>query len=539
MNLDIQVRAITGNRLVDDYIREEPGLLSFFPGSPFDPDAYRLRAQEVAARFDAQARHDMAEAIRPLGDEASQKLAAIRDGGGYVVTTGQQPGLFGGPLYTVYKALTAIALARRLEAFLDVPVLALFWIASDDHDWEEANHVHLLDTANVVHRLSLEGDADPARSMGRTPLGIGAESALSQISDILPPSEFAAPFLNRLRAAYQADHTVAAAFAETLAGVLGGLCMGLVDSQDPVVRRLGATVIGRELLEASAHEQALRDRTEQLEAAGYDAQVTVLAGASNVFHEDEEYGRERLLREDGGWVLRTSGRRLSDDALWNLWEQNPGRFSPNVVLRPVVESAVFPTLAYVGGPGEVRYLAQTGRLFESHDVGMPLVFPRLSVTLLESKVSKVLERFGLEVDSFRRPVHELISAAVHADVPEEVREGLSGLRAALQGGYQSLHDAAAAVDPTLQSPIFNARNEAFRGLSEVEKKIRQHVKMRQESELEQIEKAAMNLAPLGKPQERVLNVHQYLARYGEELIGAILAAVENEVMVGVRNRAAL
>lgn len=539
MNLDIQVRAITGTRLVDDYVGEDAGLLSFFAGSPFDPEAYRVKARDVAARFDSDARRAMADAVRPLGADASQKLAAIRDGHGFFVTTGQQPGLFGGPLYTVYKAFTAIALAKRLETILDAPVLALFWIASDDHDWEEANHVHLLDTGNTIRRLSLEGDAEPARSMGRRRLGDGAETALNEISEALPPSDFVAPLLDSLREAYQGDRTVAAAFADTLAGTLDGLCVGVVDAQDPVIRRLGAPVIGRELVETGAHQQALRDRTRELEAAGYDAQVPVLAGASNVFHEDDEHGRERLLRDEQGWVLRASDRRLSDEALWTLWEEDPARFSPNVVLRPVVESAVFPTLAYVGGPGEVRYLAQTGRLFECHGIGMPLVYPRLSVTLLEGKVSKVLDRFGLEVDSFRRPVQELISAAIQAEVPAEVHSALASLRASLQDGYQAVYDAAEAVDPTLKGPIFNARNEAFRGLSEVEKKVRQHVKLRQESEHEQIEKAAANLAPLGKPQERVLNVHQYLARYGRDLISAILAEVEEEVMVGVGNRAAL
>jgi bacillithiol synthase len=539
LNLEIQVRAITGSRLVDDYVREDAGLLTYFAGSPFDDDAYRLKAREVSARFDPGARRAMAEAVRPLGADASQKLAAVRDGHGFFVTTGQQPGLFGGPLFTISKALTAIALARRLEAVLDAPVLAVFWIASDDHDWEEANHVHLLDASNVLHRLTLEGDVDPTRSMGRRILGKGAESALAQLSEVLPVSEFAAPLIERIRGAYQAHRTVAAAFAETLAGLLDGLPLGLVDSQDPVVRTLASPVIERELREAGASGQALGEQTERLEAAGYGAQVPVLAGASNVFYEDDVHGRERLLREDGEWVFRASGRRQSDQALLELWAAEPARFSPNVVLRPVVESAVFPTLAYVGGPGEVRYLAQTGQLFERHGVGMPLVYPRLSVTLVESKVRKVLDKFGLEVESFRHPVQELISAAVHADVPDEVRSAVLSLREAVQQGYQEIHEAAIAVDPTLKSPVFAARNEALRGLAEVEKKVRQHVKSRRETELEQIEKASANLAPLGKPQERVLNVHQYLARYGDELIGAILAAVEAEVMVGVRNRAAL
>jgi bacillithiol biosynthesis cysteine-adding enzyme BshC len=261
-----------------------------------------------------------------------------------------------------------------------------------------------------------------------------------------------------------------------------------------------------------------------LDAAGYEVQVPILPGASNVFHEDGEHGRERLVREDGAWVLRASKRRLADDELAALLDREPERFSANVVLRPVVESAVFPTLAYVAGPGEVRYLAQTGGLFAAHGVGMPLVYPRLSVTLVEAKVRKVLDKFGLDVDAFARPVHELVAEAVREDVPESVEGAVAKVKQSLGEGYQALFEAAREVDPTLKGPIFHARNEGFKALSEVEKKIRHHVKLKQETELEQLEKAAVNLAPGGAPQERVLNVHQYVARYGAELLAALLAA---------------
>jgi bacillithiol synthase len=525
LNLTIRVHPVHGDRLVEDYLRQDAAITPFFAGSPFDRDAFRRKADEVRSRFDARASAHMATAVRPLGGGAREKLAAIAAGQGFVVTTGQQPGLFGGPLYTVHKALTAVALAERAESILDVPVLALFWVASDDHDWDEANHVHVLDPANALHRLALAGDAQPPRSMGRRPLKTSAETALGQLAEHLPPSEFTSPLLHRLGKAYGADATVAGAFIDTVAGLFDGLTIGLVDGQDPRLRRLAAPVLRRDLEAAAEQEAALRDRTERLEAAGYSAQVTVLPGASNVFYEDAEHGRERLVREADGWRLRASGGRLTEDELWSLWETDLDGFSPNVVLRPVVESAVFPTLAYVAGPGEIRYLAQTGGLFAAHGVGMPLVFPRLGVTLVEAKVEKVLDRFGLDLSAFRRPVHELITAVVRGDVPEEVGEATARLRAAIQSGYQELFEAARGVDPTLKGPIFAARNDAFRGLSEAEKKIRQHVKLKQETELEQVEKAAVNLSPLGKPQERVLNVHQYLARYGPALVGEILAAV--------------
>jgi bacillithiol synthase len=526
--LSVEIRAgpIGGSRLVDDYIRDEATLRPFFPAAPFDPASYRAKAAELRARFPADALSAMADAVRPLSDEARDRLAEIAGGRGYFVTTGQQPGFLGGPLYTVSKALTAIALARRLEGILEAPVLALFWIASDDHDWEEANHVHMLDTGNALRRLVLVGRDRPPRSMGRRVLGEGAEIALGELAQILPPSEFAPDLLSLLRGAYRPDGSVASAFADTLAGLFAGYPLGLVDAQDSAVRRLGEPVIRRALTESSAHEEALVEQTGRLEEAGYDAQVSILPGASNVFHEDDLHGRERLLREDGAWSLKSSGRALSDVEVRALLERDPGRFSPNVVLRPVVESAIFPTLAYVAGPGEVRYLAQTRLLFDAHGVGMPLVFPRQSLLLIEAKVKKVLEKFGLEPSALLRPMQDLIAAVVRDDVPAEVQASLGRLRSALASGYADLSEQAKIVDPTLNSPIMGARSDALRSLGEVEKKIRQHVKLNRQTDLEQMEKAAMNLAPLGKPQERVLGVFQFLARYGSALMASMLGEID-------------
>lgn len=529
VNLEIRVRPISGNDLVDHYIRGNDALAPFFPGHPYDPEAYRRKAEEIRARFDPHRLQAMAEAVRPVGPGADHTLQRIAGGDGFFVTTGQQPGLFTGPLYTVHKTLSAVALARRLEHLLDVPVLPLFWVASDDHDWGEANHTYLLDAANELHRLTLEGDPQSHRSMGARTLNGAAESALDELEEILPPSDFRPALMKRLRDAYS-HGTVAGAFAELIDELFGGFGLGMVDAQDPVLRRLARPVIRRELQNAEAHEAALRRQTERLGGLGYEAQVPILPGAANVFYEDAEHGRERLLRENGSWTLRASQRPLDDQEVWSLCDEAPDRFSANVVLRPVVESAVFPTLAYVGGPGETRYLAQTGCLFEAHGIGMPVVYPRLTVTLIEGKVRKVLDKFGLdEPDFLARPVHEVVSAVVRDDVPDAVQEAVNELRQALQEKYQALYDAAEPIDPTLRGPIFHARNEAFKAISDVEKKIRHHVKLNEETELEQIEKAAINLAPEGKPQERVLNVHQYLARYGPDLIPAILERMEVEL----------
>lgn len=528
-NLKIEVGRLGGSRLVEDYLENAPGPARFFPGSPWDPEAYRRKAEEVDRRFDAARRRAMADAIQPTSPVAAARLERVVAEGGFFVTTGQQAGLFGGPLFTIYKAFTAAALARRLEDELGRPVAPLFWIASEDHDWAEVDHVRVLDQANEIHAIKVESDAAGAAvSMQHRRLGPGVEAALEHLARVLPKTEFSEAVLERIRAAYTPDRTVAAAFRELITGLFEPFDLLVVEAGHPVIKALGRAVLEAELENWREHELLVREQTERVVAAGYHAQVAVLADSANVFLETDA-GRERLVREADGWALKHSGRRFTDRELRALLDAEPGRFSPNVLLRPVVESAVFPTVAYVAGPGELSYYAQIGCLFRAHGIEMPIVYPRASITLVEAKVKKVLDRYGLGIDAFRRPPHELAAELLREELPDGVVAALRRLRADLGAGYAALLDAGRAIDPTLKGPIQSARNAAFVQLEEIEKKIVQHLKKQNAIGVEQIEKAAVNLFPLGQPQERVLNVVPYMARYGPALLDAIAQAIHVEL----------
>ncbi len=524
-NIEIVTGRLRGTRLVEDYYAGAPGLAPFFSGSPWDPEAYRRRARDVGARFDRAARARVAATMQPVGKGAAERLRAVVEEDGFFVTTGQQTGLFTGPLYTIYKALSAVRLAQAVEAELGKPVLPLFWIASYDHDFEEINHAEVLDAQNALHRIELPNDpAAPPVSMARRRLGAGVESTLEQLAQLLPPSEFAPPLLDLARNAHRPDATVAEAFEAMMAGVLAPFQVVLVDPSHPELKRLAAPVLRDEIGHAAENEAALERQTARLVEAGYHAQVSVGGGAVNVSYEDES-GRERLVREDGSFLLRRTKRHLQATEVQALLDSEPERFSPNVLLRPVVESALFPTVAYVAGPAELSYFAQTGCLFKAHGLEMPLVHPRASVTLVERKVAKVVEKYGLTLDAFHQPVRELAARIVRDEMPPEVAAAAAALRRSLQEGYAALTEAAQRLDPTLKGPLTAARNSSDVALREAEKKILSHAKAKSAETVEQLEKAAANLFPRGTPQERVLNVLPYLARYGPELLTAIAEAL--------------
>jgi bacillithiol biosynthesis cysteine-adding enzyme BshC len=476
----------------------------------------------VGERFDRALRERAAEAVYAPSERARERLAAVVEGDGFFVTTGQQPGLLAGPLYSLYKAITAARLADRLQDLLQRPVAPLFWVASEDHDWAECNHTTLVDLENDLRAVSLPDEiGSPGRPFFRVPLGPELDDAVSAFTGGLPSSDFSEPYLELARTAFKSGATLGEGFRAVMERLLEPFGMCFTDAAHPALKRASAEVLLREADRSQAHEDLLARVAGELEAAEYPVQVPILPGGVNLFLEGPAGERERLYREGDGFVLRHSETRISMEDLKNRIGEDVSSVSPNVLLRPVVESWVFPTLAYVAGPGETAYYAQLREYFEAHDLRMPVIFPRHGATLVEGKIRKVLDKFDLELEDLNQPFHELASAIARSEEPEDIKKELGALRGAVGKAGQALTEATRSIDPTLKGPISHMRNGTFQLVAELEKKILHSIKKENEIALGQVEKAQHHLFPQGKPQERVMNPFYYLARYGEEFVPAL------------------
>ncbi len=512
-----------GTPLVQDYLREETHLCRFYGRSFRDPACYRDQAREVDQRFHWDARARAASMIEAPSGPAKARLERFVEEGGFFVTTGQQPGLFTGPLYSLYKALTAIRLSQALEALLERPVLALFWIASEDHDWDEADHTHLLDVGNELRTLrvpSQEGSLN--RPLHRIPLQEGLLETVESFLQALPDTDFSPPLFDLLRNAYTPGSTLPQGFHTVLAELLKKLPIVFVDSANPELKVASLPILFREMEEAEEHELILSRVSSHLELEGYHVQVPILKEGVNLFLEGVE-GRDRLYRDGKGVRLNRAGTRMGLEELRSLALEDPTLLSPNVLLRPIVESSLFPTLSYVAGPGELAYFGQLKELFQAHGLSMPIVYPRHSATLVAGKIGKVLAKVQRSPESLARPHHELAAEIALEEVPSEVRRALGEIRGALGKGAGALAKAVQEIDATLKGPVTHARNTAFAAFDEAERKILQALKRENEIALEQLEKAQRHLFPFGKPQERSLNAFYYLTRYGPDLVSSLLS----------------
>jgi bacillithiol biosynthesis cysteine-adding enzyme BshC len=496
---------------VADYLAGEPAALSFYTGHPHDVEAYRRKLDEVRRRFDRPARERAAAALRPTSPAAAERLRRFVEEGGAVVTTGQQAGLFTGPLYTVHKILSAVRLAEALEAALGVVVLPVFWAASEDHDFAEVGHAEAVTPEGELRRVAIR-PTDPAPvAMSDMRLGPEVERALDDFAAALGLSGGDAEVLRPLRQAYRPGATVAEGFTDAIVSLFSGFGLLVTDAADPALKAASVEILVGEGAGAAEHERLIAERTARLGEAGYPQQVALVEDATNLFFHGPA-GRERVHREEGGYVARESRRRFTDAELEAAIRAEPRAFSPNVFLRPVVESAVFPTLAYVGGPAETAYFAQVGPLFGAFGIQAPLVFPRFSATIVAEELDRKMAMLELKPDDLRIPEHEVLEAVARRRVPAEVRERQAALREMVVEGFGGLIDAAHPIDPNLDRALGARRDRMLLELAKAERKVIRHVKKRNPTLAADVRLARNHLRPTGVPQERVLTVFQYLAR---------------------------
>jgi bacillithiol biosynthesis cysteine-adding enzyme BshC len=450
---------------------------------------------------------------------SSEVLSRLRQPGALVVTTGQQPGLFTGPAYAVSKALSARALALELARRWGRPVIPMYWIPGDDHDFEEAASAAWLAGDGDLMRATLEArPADaPLTPMSRQRLGNSVLTALEAFEQSLPASEGRDRTVDWLRRHYTPEHTVAGAFGAAMAELLAPLGVACFDSTHAVVKAAAAPLLLGALRDAGAIDRELASRAARLVAEGTDPGVPVGEGAALVFLEDAE-GRDRLVLEGGGLQTRRGRRAVPPEELDAIAREQPERLSANVLLRPVLESFLLPTAAYVAGPGELRYLALAAPLYQRLGVPRQRPVPRWSGLLIEPRVTRVLTKFSATLDELMDEGGGLEARLARQALPPGTEDAFRELRAAIEAGFDPVVRLAAQVDPTLERPAASARAQALFGTQELEKKLLQHARKREATELQQVARARLSVRPEGKPQERVLSMAGFLGRYGWDLL---------------------
>lgn len=434
---------------------------------------------------------------------AAERLARSAGGKGVVVTTGQQPGLFGGPVYTWSKAVSALALADALERATGIATAPVFWAATYDADFQESSASYVILDGNLVH-LQPPPPKLPDLAMRDTPLGDVAP--LIRSLELAGGSAIAHQALDAVREAYVPGNTIGLAYVQLLRTILEPLGIAVLDAGHPAVRRASHGVLRRALDRAPEIDAALTAREQELRDRGFEPPVAHVRGLSTVF------------RYTGGARIRipiAEAKASDDDA----------ELEANVLLRPVAERAMLPTVAYMGGPGEVAYFAQATAVAQAIGAALPVVVPRWSGMIIEPHVERLLARYSLTPEELRDP-HAAESRLIRAGISPAVRNALAhyaadadALNDALRAALASEGSAPLVPDAVLDG----AKHNVSHRIERLERRVVAAAKRREATTMRDIQIARTSLYPLGKPQERVLNFIPMLARHGLPLLAQMQA----------------
>ncbi len=438
-------------------------------------------------------------AIAATGQAAERLERAAENG--FVVTSGQQPGLFGGPLYTWWKAMSALALADHLEAMTGLPVAPVFWAATDDSDFDEASGTAVA-TADGAEKIEIDGPAPAGASLAEMRLG-DIDRQLTQLATAAGSAASSA-IMEIVRDAYRPGQTIGGAYVALLRAALEPYGVAVIDAAHSAVRRTAHPILDLALSRGNHVEVSLAERARELRDAGHSPQVRLVKGRTLVFSDVS--GRRDRIRLD------------STDATARL---EPGSLGPNVLLRPVVERSILPAVAYLGGPAEVSYFAQVSAVADALEVPTPLVLPRWSGYVIEPRIEKILERYSLDAEEFHDP-HAVETRLARESLPVQLKGRIAEMKDTLELSAAELA-ATEGADLVPLSVIQGLRRNITHRLERLERRYAAVVKRRGNEALRDAAIARGALYPFGSPQERALNFVPLYARYGEELLSGVLS----------------
>lgn len=458
-----------------------------------------------------------------MSEKGLKQIDRLGEPDALAVVTGQQLTLYGGPLFTVYKTLTAIVYAHRWEKLLNRPVVPVFWLADEDHDFDEAIELGLLHQDRWVP-IKMESEAGGG-PVGRDLLGPEFKAFEAEFFDLLPESDFTPKVRELLQKTYHDKATFRDAFAGLLLHLFEREGLILAGSDDPAIKALTASPMRTSATQPEDVVHSLEQQSVALEERGYDRQA--LVQPSNIFYLDPEKGRQKLRLEENVWN-NGNGRCWNKKELLDEMETHPERFSPNVFLRPLMQDRLLPTLAYVCGPGELAYYAQMKDLYRLAGQRMPMLLPRFSATLVEPAIKRVADELPFELTDYAQRPEDLETQFVRQHCQYEIETLFGSWRKDIRASSTDRIERIADVDPTLEASADKAVTRALNEVSDLEKRTWRAVKKQQSISMNRIHRIREHLFPSGKPQERQLSVIYYMNRYGTDIWRQLLVWLEDE-----------
>ena len=516
-------------KLFRDYTNNQNDIPDFFESSPFDEEFLGKRVMQLEFKGDRTRLADQliefnSELEAP--DETLKNIEKFRDDQALAVVTGQQLTLYGGPLFTVYKVMTAIILANKWEKIYKKKFVPVFWLADEDHDFEEIASVSI-PSDEGTHKLMLSSEPGDKR-VSEIYLDESFNELKDKIKVELGDTDFSDDLWNMLDSCYSPDETVRTSFAKLLFSLFGKYGIVLAGSNSDSIKMIVNSTIIKCIDKTEEISQQLTDTSEKLIEAGYHSQAKVQQ--SNLFWIDDNGKRIKLNYDNEKWIAEGNGNKSwTNEELKSLAKNNPNRLSPNVFLRPVIQDTFLPTFAYVGGPGEIAYYAQMKEVYSIFNKTMPVIMPRFSATIIESGIERILEKLSFSSAEYHNRIEELETKYIRSTDSPDIEALFAEWKRKVEDITTEMKPMVAEIDPTLENTVGKASATYYTELDKLKGKIYRSLKQQEKTQLNRISKIKNNLFPNGNLQEREVAFIYFMNKYGLTIWDEIFESFEQEM----------
>lgn len=514
-----------GSRLMDDYLYQYNRMQPFFQYHPYLLSSWQERIKWLS-EHPIPHRPRLVEGLLSYNKEvqnhptALDQIDLLLDQDTYVVIGGQQAGILTGPLYVIHKAITLIQLAKTMGTETGKKIVPIFWIASEDHDWDEVNHAYILGWDETLKKMVLSPKPDKKLSVDQIEMEPHEfHQYAREFFSWLPDSPYQHELKEKLFDIADKSHKLNDFFARVMAWLFGEHGLVLVDSADSFIRDLEKPIFSQ--LICQDYSRLLGESEDALLAAGYHSQLDLSAGQAHFFIQQHD---ERLLMMRTGETFSSKDGKVSfqADQLKHLVETDPTLFSANVVSRPIMQESIFPVLAFVGGPGEIAYWALLKPLFHEFGLQMPIVYPRFTLTLIERRIEKHLEAFELSYEDILARWGAKREAWLRNSFLPHLEQEVEEVKAQFTHIYLPFLEKLSKVEPNSKKLGEKNLQRILAHIDFLWDKTNLAVEHRHAAKVKQWDELLYAVYPMEKPQERVYNVFGYLNLYGTRWIGELI-----------------
>lgn len=516
---------IPGNQnLFLDYIYEFENVQEYYKHNFRNKDSYvNLFKSISASRKDKQ--HNLSAIIKnqysslqSISNKTVRNIELIDKEKTITVVTGQQLGILGGPLYTIYKIITAIRLANQLtERYDEFKFVPVFWLEGDDHDFNEVRSINLFDNENQVINIGYKeeiDDDDAKQSIGKINFDEALNEFFSKYESSLRDSDFKNELLIKLKECYQVGKSFKQSFKELIYWLFDEYGLVIFDPQDVEVKSLLKPIFKKEVNDFAIHTQKLIQVSAKLEEL-YHAQVKVKP--VNLFYHTDE-GRYSVEPVEGVFKLRRKRKQFTSEEILAEIENSPERFSPNVLLRPICQDFLFPTGFYIGGPSEIAYFAQVTPLYDFYNIVSPIIFPRSSATILEKNVASGLDKYDLSMNDIFLGLDGLKEKVIASLSENNIEIAFEEASKEIELTFDKIKENLFAIDKTLVDSSGRYKDRIMSSIAELKSKATKAQETKHETTIRQLTRLSNLLYPLGNLQEREINFTYFYNKYGKDFI---------------------